>query len=102
MASKRQSHSVVLLTVSYEIVSFWAVRICSEGAVYKCRKGVWPKLQRASRAIFLPDQLLIPGATYDKHIHLYYSKFYSTCYFYVSFLYCAFGNWIPEMKPLIQ
>ena len=37
MASKRQSRSV-LLTVSYETVSFWAVRICSEGAVYKRQK----------------------------------------------------------------
>ena len=34
MASKRESHSVVLLTVSYETVSFWAVRIHSKRAVY--------------------------------------------------------------------
>ena len=34
MASKRQSLSVVLLTVSYETVSFWAVRIRSKRAVY--------------------------------------------------------------------
>ena len=34
MASKRQSRSVVLLTVSYETVSFWAVRIRSKRAVY--------------------------------------------------------------------
>ena len=38
MASKRQSRSVVLLTLSYETVSFWAVKIHSKGAVYKRRK----------------------------------------------------------------
>ena len=29
-------------------------------------KWVWPKLQRALRAIFLPCQLLIPAAAYGR------------------------------------
>ena len=38
MASKRQSRSVVLLTVSYETVLFWVVRIGSKRAVYMRRE----------------------------------------------------------------
>ena len=50
MASKSQSRSVVLLTVSYETVSFWAVWIRSKRAVYTRRKvGVAKIVARFAR-----------------------------------------------------
>ena len=68
MASKKQSLSVVLLTVLYETVLFWAVRIRSKRAIYMHRKVGVAKIAAHFAHHFLPYQLLIPAAAYGKKV----------------------------------
>ena len=61
MASKRQSRSVVLLTVS-----FWAVRIHPKHAVYMCWKvGVAKIAARFVHHFVARPAPIIPAAAYD-------------------------------------
>ena len=64
MASKRQSLSVVLLTVSYETVSFWAVRIRSIRAVYMHRKVGVAKIA----ARFAPHLSALPAPNFCRRL----------------------------------